>query len=89
MSRASIITGTTYNSPKFKGNIAGLPWRSIGDWEHRKYTFSYDAAGRLLNADFTQFPNADNQYNLTGGMDYTVQLGDVIHPYDWDLVGQG
>lgn len=65
---------------KYNSNISGMLWRSVGDWENRKYNFSYDAAGRLLKADFTQFANASSQYDLSGGIDYSVKLGDGVDP---------
>ncbi|MDO6432930.1 DUF6443 domain-containing protein [Flavitalea sp. BT771] len=46
---------TTYGSPQYNGNIAGMVWKSAGDGVRRKYDFSYDNADRLTGADFTQY----------------------------------
>lgn len=43
-----------YNVGQFNGNITGTLWKSKGDLVARKYDFSYDAANRLLSADFNQ-----------------------------------
>jgi hypothetical protein len=52
---ATSITGTTYTTPAYNGNIAGVIWRSSGDGINRKYDFTYDNVNRLTGADFNQF----------------------------------
>jgi RHS repeat-associated protein len=59
--------GFTQN--QLNGNIAGIKWRSKGDGEQRAYGYTYDAAGRLTKADFTQ-NNAG--WNTSAGVDYSV-----------------
>ncbi|MBK7735165.1 MAG: hypothetical protein IPI36_08025 [Chitinophagaceae bacterium] len=44
----------------------------------RKYDYSYDAAGRLLSAAFTQF--TDGAFNLSAGIDYSVMMGNGQSP---------
>jgi hypothetical protein len=56
----------TYNKTELNGNVAGIIWKSAGDGEKRKYDFNYDAANRLLKADFTQ-NNAG--WNTSAGVD--------------------
>jgi RHS repeat-associated protein len=48
------VTGTTYTTPEYNGNIAGTSWKSSGDGTARKYDFSYDDVSRLTGADFNQ-----------------------------------
>lgn len=54
---------------QYNGNISGVQWRSKGDGEQRAYGFEYDAANRLLKADFTQ---NNNGWNNNGGVDFGV-----------------
>lgn len=65
-----LITGAAYNIPLFNGNISGMSWKSKGDNKTRKYDYQYDAAGRLMQADFTQYNNG--QFNTSDGIDYSV-----------------
>ena len=57
-------------SPQYNGNIGGMIWKSEGDGEKRKYDFDYDAASRLLKADFTQY--TVGSFNQTAGVDFSV-----------------
>jgi RHS repeat-associated protein len=59
----------------FNGNITGLLWKSDGDDIRRKYDFTYDAANRLLLADFTQQNREDHLWNKSK-VDFTVKMGD-------------
>ncbi len=70
------ITPGSYGTAQYNGNISGLMWRSTGDWENRKYNFTYDQVNRLLKADFTQFSNANNQFDVSAQFDYSVIIGD-------------
>jgi RHS repeat-associated protein len=65
-----------YSKAQFNGNIGGLIWKSVGDGEKRKYDFDYDATNRFLKADFTQY---NSGWNISAGVDYSVQMGDGIH----------
>lgn len=69
----NIIGGQTYNNPQYNGNIEGMVWKSKGDGEKRKYDFAYDAANRLLKADFTQYTN--NAFNQDAGVNFNVKMG--------------
>lgn len=73
----NIINGQTYAAPQFNGNIAGITWRSRGDGKQRKFDYNYDAANRLLKADFNQYANGS--FNKTA-MDFSVLMGDGINP---------
>ena len=70
----SIIGNQTYTTPQFNGNIEGMVWKSKGDGEKRKYDFGYDAANRLMKADFTQYTGGG--FNQTAGVNYDVKMGD-------------
>ena len=61
---SSFWSGNQYN-----GNIQGQAWRSVGDGVQRQYSYKYDAANRILAADFEQ-RNADASWN-NSAMDFT------------------
>jgi RHS repeat-associated protein len=71
-----LINNQTYTAAQYNGNIEGMVWKSKGDTEKRKYDFGYDAANRLLKADFTQYTS--NAFNQTAGVNYNVKMGDGI-----------
>ncbi|GAB2839354.1 hypothetical protein [Ferruginibacter profundus] len=50
-----------------------MVWKSKGDGEKRKYDFGYDAANRLLKADFTQYTNSS--FNQSAGVNFNVIMG--------------
>jgi hypothetical protein len=75
----AIIDGSTYLSPQYTGNIAGMTWRSAGDGEKRKYDFSYDATHRLMKAEFTQYSGSD--FNQSAGINFNVLMGDGTDPW--------
>lgn len=75
--QTSVIDGhtvATYQQKQFNGNIGGTVWKSKGDGELRKYDYSYDAANRLLRADFTQFTGG--AWNQSAGLNFNVLMGD-------------
>lgn len=55
-----------------------MVWKSKGDGEKRKYDFAYDAANRLLKADFTQYTNSS--FNQGAGVNFDVKMGNGINP---------
>ena len=61
---------STFASKRYDGSIAGTIWKSEGDQEVRKYDLSYDAANRLMKADFS-----DNK-----GYDFSMRLGNGTDP---------
>ncbi|HTG57481.1 MAG TPA: hypothetical protein VL943_14485, partial [Niabella sp.] len=59
----------------FNGNITGMTWRgSTGAKEIRRYNYTYDAANRLIKADFGQYTGGSN-YDKSAGVDYTSYMG--------------
>lgn len=66
-----LIGNQAYTAPQYNGNIAGTVWKSKGDGEKRKYDFGYDAANRLLKANFTQYTGST--FNSSAGLDFTVK----------------
>jgi RHS repeat-associated protein len=74
----TVISGSNYNNAQYSGNIAGTTWRSAGDGEVRKYDFTYDAANRLLMADFNQY--TAGSFNKSANVDFTSKMGDGITP---------
>lgn len=71
-------TNNLTEKAEFNGNIAGVQWRSKGDGEQRAYGFAYDAANRLLKADFTQ---NNSGWNTSAKVDFSVQMGDGADPF--------
>jgi Domain of unknown function (DUF6443) len=69
----NLIGGQTYSNPQYNGNIGGMVWKSKGDGEKRKYDFAYDAANRLLKADFTQYTGG--AFNQMAGVKFDVKMG--------------
>jgi RHS repeat-associated protein len=69
----SIIGNQTYATPQYNGNIEGMVWKSKGDGEKRRYDFGYDAANRLLKADFTQYTSSS--FNQSAGVNFNVKMG--------------
>jgi RHS repeat-associated protein len=69
------------NAAQFNGNITGMVWKSDGDDVRRMYSFTYDAANRLMKADFIQHNNYsnDNTWGINL-MNYTAQMGDGTNP---------
>ncbi len=81
----NIIGNQLYAKPQYNGNIEGTVWRSKGDGEKRKYDYDYDAANRLLKADFTQYTSGT--FNHNAGVNFNVKMGDGIDPnlaYDYN-----
>lgn len=72
-----IIGNQTYVNPQYNGNIEGMVWKSKGDGEKRKYDFVYDAANRLLRADFTQYTSGT--FNQSAGVNFDMKMGDGIN----------
>ncbi|MEQ1675669.1 MAG: DUF6443 domain-containing protein [Chitinophagaceae bacterium] len=72
----NLIGGQTYNNPQYNGNIGGMVWKSKGDGEKRKYDFNYDAANRLMKADFSQYTGS--AFNQTAGVNFSMKMGDGI-----------
>jgi RHS repeat-associated protein len=66
----NIIGNQIYNNPQYNGNIEGMVWKSKGDGEKRKYDFTYDAANRILKADFTQYTSGS--FNTNDGVNFSM-----------------
>ncbi|HEY4289739.1 MAG TPA: polymorphic toxin-type HINT domain-containing protein [Puia sp.] len=53
------------------GHITGTIWSTQGDDVQRKYNYSYDATGRLINALYGEKQNTGDSWSVTK-MDFTV-----------------
>ncbi|NCT73666.1 MAG: hypothetical protein GXC78_03985 [Chitinophagaceae bacterium] len=73
-----IINNLSYVTPQYNGNISGMVWKSKGDAEKRKYDFTYDAANRILSADFNQYTGSS--FNKTAGIDFSMRMGNGVDP---------
>ncbi|WP_207515623.1 DUF6443 domain-containing protein [Longitalea luteola] len=67
--------GKAFAKGEYNGNITGMVWKSDGDDIRRKYDFTYDAANRLLLADFEQQNAEDHLWNKSK-VDFTMRMGD-------------
>jgi RHS repeat-associated protein len=66
-----------FSPAQYNGSIAGVTWRAYNDKEYRSYGFSYDAADRLMKADFTQY---NGGWNTSAGINFSVRVGDGTNP---------
>ncbi len=71
-----LVGNQTYINPQYNGNIEGMVWKSKGDGLKRKYDFVYDAANRLLKAEFGQFTGT--VFDQSAGVNYEMKIGDGI-----------
>jgi RHS repeat-associated protein len=70
------VSGVSVTSPQFNGNIGGMLWKTNGGGPRRKFDYRYDAANRLLAADFSQ---SDPTWG-TSRADFSVKMGDGQDP---------
>ncbi|MBO9571016.1 MAG: hypothetical protein J7497_02220 [Chitinophagaceae bacterium] len=66
--------------PSYNGDIGGITWRSAGDGKNRKFKYTYDAAHRMLKAEYNQFNPANNAFDIGEGLDFTTTMGDGADP---------
>jgi hypothetical protein len=69
-SQNGIVGNQSYANPQYNGNIGGMVWKSKGDGEKRKYDFTYDAANRILSADFNQYTSS--AFSKSAGLDFSM-----------------
>ncbi len=73
---------TNTSNTMLNGNISGQIWKSRSNGKQRAYGYDYDAANRLMKADF----NSNNgttiapAWNIVDGYDFTVTMGDGVTP---------
>jgi RHS repeat-associated protein len=60
-----------FNQPNLNGQVTGLLWNTQGDDAQRKYDFTYDNAGRLVNAVFNEKKKPADAW-ASNKMDFTV-----------------
>lgn len=64
-------TDNVFSKAQMNGQVGGLAWNTMGDDAQRKYDYTYDNAGRLVNAAFGQQQHpGDGWGNST--MDFSV-----------------
>ncbi|HEX7845452.1 MAG TPA: RHS repeat-associated core domain-containing protein [Chitinophagaceae bacterium] len=60
----------SFAAQQYNGNITGMVWKSTGDDEVRKYDFTYDAANRILTADFNQYTSGS--FSKSANIDFSL-----------------
>ena len=78
-----------YSANQFNGNIAGMRWQTGSYGEQRSYGYAYDAANRLLTADFRQLKES-SWGNITAAnkmIDFSVKMGDGTAGTAYDANG--
>ncbi|MBO9204672.1 MULTISPECIES: DUF6443 domain-containing protein [Niastella] len=73
--RTANKAGEAFAQGTFNGNITGMLWKSDGDDIRRKYDYTYDAADRLMRAEFKQQNTNDHLWN-NSQVNYNVVMGD-------------
>lgn len=68
--KTSIASIGSFAAAQYNGNITGIVWKSRGDNEIRKYDFTYDAANRILSADFNQYTSGS--FNKNANVDFSM-----------------
>lgn len=67
-----------YSKALYNGNITGMTWRGkTGNAEIRRYDYDYDAANRIIKADFNQYTSGS--FNKTAGVDFSSWMGNGIY----------
>jgi RHS repeat-associated protein len=61
-----------FSASQYNGSIAGVKWKSRGDGISRAFGYTYDNAGRVSKADFTQ-QNQGNTGWTTDKVDFSVK----------------
>ena len=61
----------TFSQAQLNGQVGGILWNTQGDDAQRKYEFSYDNAGRLINAAFKEQPHPGDGWS-NAKMDFSV-----------------
>jgi RHS repeat-associated protein len=74
-----------FTNPNLNGQVTGLLWNTQGDDAQRRYNYTYDNAGRLINAAYTEKEKpADTWAN--NKMDFSVS-GFTNNKIKYDLNG--
>ena len=61
----------TFGNPLLDGHVSGALWNTQGDDAQRKYIFTYDHAGRLSNANYTERQKTSDSWD-NSKMDFSV-----------------
>jgi RHS repeat-associated protein len=73
-----------FNHAQLNGQVTGVLWNTQGDDAQRKYDYTYDNAGRLTNADFTEQQHPGDGW-ANNKMDFSV--GGYTGKITYDLNG--
>lgn len=70
-----------FTNPNLTGQVTGQLWNTQGDDAQRKYDYTYDNAGRLVNAAFKEKQNTGDAWSNTK-MDFSVSGNSGKITYD-------
>jgi hypothetical protein len=63
-----------YATKQYNGNISTMLWKSEGDRQRRRYTFTYDNTNRLTAANFSQYASGSGGsavFDVSAGVDFS------------------
>lgn len=60
-----------FNASNLTGQVTGQVWNTLGDDAQRRYDYTYDNAGRLSKADFTEKKHTGDAWS-NAAMDFSV-----------------
>lgn len=76
-----------FANSKLNGQVTGVLWNTQGDDAQRKYDFTYDNAGRLVNAQFNEKKSSgDNWSHATMDFSVTGNNGKVGYDLNGNLL---
>ena len=76
-----------YTAAQYNGNISGQSWRSAGDNAARQYRYSYDAANRIMMADFVQRQTFESGFTKSFNFDSKMGTDGTSTEDAYDLNG--
>ncbi|HSU28159.1 MAG TPA: DUF6443 domain-containing protein [Chitinophagaceae bacterium] len=70
-----------FSNANLTGQVTGLLWNTQGDDNQRRYNYTYDNAGRLINGAFTEQPHPGDGWS-NSKMDFSVSGSSGQITYD-------
>ena len=76
-----------FTAAQLNGQVSGQAWNTQGDDAQRRYNYTYDNAGRLINATYTEQQHPGDGWS-NGSMDFSVSgtSGQITYDYNGNLL---